>query len=111
MLIMSWSYPGQTSTVVPSTSLYYPTYVYNSPFNVTVVCQPDYIKIITGLIPQCVYLWGNGIRDGDEQWDDNNIQDGDGWSSIWMVENGYSCTGGSTTAKDTWHLFTFTVFI
>ena len=108
---MSWSYPGQPSIVVPSTSLYYPTYVSNSPFNVTVVCPTYYTEIITGLIPQCVYLWGNGIRDGDEQWDDRNTKDGDGWSSLWMVENGYACTGGSTTTKDAWHMFSFTVFM
>ena len=105
---MYWSYPGQSDTVVPSTSLYYPTYVFNSPFNVTVVCQPYYTEIITGLIPQCVYLWGNGKRDGDEQWDDKNTFNGDGWSSIWMVEDGYACTKNSTTNEDVWKKFDFT---
>ena len=108
---MSWSYPGQPSIVVPSASLYYPTYVHNSPFNVTVVCPPSYTEIITGLVPEWVYLWGNGKRDGDEQWDDTNTKNKDGWSSLWIVENGYSCTGGSTTTKDVWTKFTFTVLI
>ena len=105
---MYWSYPGPSNTVVPSTSLYYPTYVSNSPFNVTVVWPPYYTEIITGLIPQCVYLWGNGNRDGDEQWDDKNTFNEDGWSSIWMVEDGYACTKNSTTNEDVWKKFDFT---
>ena len=108
---MYWSYSGQTNTVVPSSSLYYPTYVSNSPFNVTVVCPNNYNEVITGLIPEWVYLWGNGIRDGDEQWDDRNTINGDGWSSIWMVEDGYACTNGSTTTKDVWTKFVFAVWI
>ena len=105
---MSWSYSGQSDTVVPSTSLYYPTYVSNSPFNVTVVCQPYFTEVITGLIPEWVYLWGNGKRNGDEQWDDRNTINGDGWSSIWMVEDGYACTNGSATNRDFWDKFVFT---
>ena len=106
---MSWSYSGQPSIVVPSTYLYYPTYVFNSPFNVTVVCPPNYTEIITGLAPQCVYFWGNGKRDSGEQWDDNNFSNGDGWSRIWAVEDGYTCTGGSSTTKDVWAKFDFVI--
>ena len=31
--------------------------------------------------------WGDGIVAGDEEWDDNNTQDSDGWSSKWTIEN------------------------
>ena len=37
-----------------------------------------------------------------ELWDDGNTSNRDGCSSVWSVESGYSCTGGSTTSKDIW---------
>jgi large repetitive protein len=35
--------------------------------------------------------WGNGIKETGEQWDDNNIDDGDGCDSLWNREFGYQC--------------------
>ena len=107
-LVMSWAYDSQSLTVVPSSALYYPAYISNSPFNVTVVCLDPYIQSDLGCtIP--VSPWGNGIRDTGEQWDDHNAIDVDGWSSIWMVQNGYACTGGSSTTQDVWTKLEFTV--
>ena len=45
--------------------------------------------------------WDDGRRVGSEKWDDQNTTDGDGWSSTWTIETNYSCTGGSSTSKDT----------
>ena len=45
-LYMSWSYSGQGTILVPPSSLYYPTYVANSPLNVTVGCLP-YLTEVT----------------------------------------------------------------
>ena len=28
----------------------------------------------------------------NELWDDGNVMNGDGWSSTWQIESGYSCT-------------------
>ena len=104
---MSWSYTGQAYIVVPSSALYYPSYISSSPFNVTVACQSGYIQSATGcIIPTSP--WGNGVRDSGEQWDDKNVLDGDGWSSIWMVEEGYACIGGSSTTQDIWTKLEFT---
>ena len=35
-------------------------------------------------------------------WDDGNKANGDGWSSVWAVENGYVCSGGTSSTIDTW---------
>ena len=50
--------------------------------------------------------WGDGLLAGTEAWDDANVNNGDGWSSSWTIESGYKWTGGSTTTKDTWALWT-----
>ena len=47
-------------------------------------------------------IWGDGLRVPKESWDDGNLTNGDGCSSSWSIESGYSCTGGSTTSKDIW---------
>ena len=44
---------------------------------------------------------GNMVRDAGEGCDDANVISGDGWSELWVVESGWSWTGGSTTTKDT----------
>ena len=49
-------------------------------------------------------LWGDGKLQTSESCDDGNINNGDGWSNSWMIENGYKCTGGTKTSKDTWAL-------
>ena len=50
-------------------------------------------------------LWGDGKLQTSESCDDGNSNNGDGWSSSWMIENGYKCTGGTKTSKDTWVLW------
>ena len=47
-------------------------------------------------------IWGDGLKMPTESCDDGNTSNGDGWSSVWSIESGYSCTGGSPTSKDTW---------
>ena len=46
-------------------------------------------------------VWGDGFNTAGEQWDDRNTTDGDGWSSIWNQESGWTWSGGSATTKDT----------
>ena len=101
-LTMSWSYSGQINSIIPSTSLYFPTYVSNSPFNVTVTCPANSVKVLSGGFPQWSTTWGNAKRDGTEDWDDGNNTSGDGCSGSWTVESRYTCTGGTSSTKDTW---------
>ena len=49
----------------------------------------------------CVPNWGDGLKMPSELWDDGNLSNGDGCSNTWNIESGFSCTGGSTTSKDT----------
>ena len=42
------------------------------------------------------------MKTGNEQWDDNNTNTGDGCSSTCKVEKGYICKGGSAGGSDTW---------
>ena len=69
--------------------------------DVWVACSSGYYQ--DTLHPtQCITRWGDGKRVGSEAWDDGNTNNGDGWSSSWAIEAGYSCIGGSPTSRDTW---------
>ena len=47
--------------------------------------------------------WGDGIRQGDERWDDGNVVSGDGWASDCMlIEPGWSWYGGWFGLTDVW---------
>ena len=46
-------------------------------------------------------VWGDGFRISPEIWDDGNLNYGDGWSSTWIIDPNYKCTGGTISAKDT----------
>ena len=47
-------------------------------------------------------LWGNGVRDSGETWDDANMVEGDGWSEVWDIESGYTCNYYSVLSADQW---------
>ena len=49
------------------------------------------------------YDWGNGVLKTavKEQWDDGNTSSLDGWSDLWQVETGWTCTG-SDGSKSSW---------
>ena len=99
-LVMSWAYDS-VSSVVPSTSLYYPTYITSAPIQVTVTCPSGYSTSTSAGYPQCVTTCGDGYRVGSEAWDDSNTTPNDGCSATCTVESGYTWTGGSGTSKDT----------
>ena len=48
--------------------------------------------------------WGDGKRINSiiTYWDDGNNSNGDGCSSTWSVESGWTCSGGSLTTADSW---------
>ena len=52
----------------------------------------------------CSEICGDGRRFhfGSSDWDDENRDNGDGWSSNWSIETGWTWSGGSPTSKDTW---------
>ena len=43
---------------------------------------------------------GKVIVDTSTNWDDGNLIDGDGWSRSWLVERGYTWSGGSPISPD-----------
>ena len=98
---MYWSYAGQPLIIVPSKSLYYPTYITSAPIQVTVTCPSGYSTSTSAGYPQCVTTCGDGYRVGSEAWDDSNTTPNDGCSAACTVESGYTWTGGSGTSKDT----------
>ena len=51
---------------------------------------------------QCITKWGDGIRVGSEKCDDGNLVDGEGWSSQWIIEDGYVWVGGEFGVTDVW---------
>ena len=50
----------------------------------------------------CVTECGDGLKHPSEAWDDNNTNDSDGCTSTWIIESGYTWTGGTTSSPDTW---------
>ena len=53
----------------------------------------------------CTEIWGDGKRYNsiNTYWDDGNLASGDGWSSLWGVESGWSWFGGTLTTADAWN--------
>ena len=68
----------------------------------------EFEYIWTGGSSTSIDIWseicGDGIRFSliSTYWDDKNTINGDGCSSTWTVESGFTWTGGSSTSKDTW---------
>ena len=68
-------------------------------------CQSDYIMTSNGTCSQCNLvsgyvvnefgrwneIWGDGMYLGQYEWDDGNLDNGDGWSNTWKIETGFSC--------------------
>ena len=77
-------YGAQGQHIIPDSNVFLPTLVGSSPYSINVI--PN--------------VCGDGHRTGSEVWDDANTSNGDGWSSSWALESGYSWTGGSTTKAD-----------
>ena len=50
---------------------------------------------------QWIPIWGDGLKMEEEQCEDDNTDSGDGWSSSWVIEDNFICTGGSETDPDT----------
>ena len=52
----------------------------------------------------CNDIWGDGKKysSSSTYWDDGGSVNGDGWSSTWSIETGWSCTGGSPSSPDVW---------
>ena len=53
---------------------------------------------------KCIEIWGDGKRfnSNSTYWDDGNTIDGDGWSSLCIIDNSFEWSGGSSTSKDYW---------
>ena len=51
----------------------------------------------------CYSVWGDGKKVSDEEWDDNNLTDGDGWDSLWKIEPGYFCKETPFTSPSFWY--------
>ena len=84
---LSWNYPSLSSfSQIPMNNIFLPSLVSNSPYTIN----------------SAATVWGDGKRTGVETWDDGNVNSGDGWSSTWTVETGFTWTGGSSTTNDNW---------
>ena len=66
-VILYWGSPSISKQTIPSSAYFYPQYVGGNPF-----------------------FWGDGKRLGTESWDDGNSSSGDGCSSSWTIESGYT---------------------
>ena len=53
------------------------------------------------LMNTCIERWGKGFNLGFLEWDDGNLINDDGWSSLCKVELNFRWFGGSPTTKDT----------
>ena len=75
-------------------------------WNSTWAVEYEYIcKGGTNLIKDTwIEICGDGIRlnSNTTYWDDGNIKDGDGWSSSWAIETGWSWSSSTTTSTNKW---------
>ena len=98
-----WSYPGQATTIVPSSNLYYPQYVGSTPIKVTATCPTGYSGNVVGHTSVWYLVWGDGLRVGTEKCDNGSTTGTGGWSSdCTSITAGWVCSGGSSTSADTW---------
>ena len=99
---MAWSYTSVTKIIIPSLNLYYGQYVSTGIYQVKVSCPVGY----TGSSPEsptkCTEFYGDGLRVGNEEWDDGNLNSNDGCNQRDIIESKYACYGGSSTTKDHW---------
>ena len=51
----------------------------------------------------CSEICGDGARFNSisTYWDDGNLANNDGWNSSWQIETGWTCSGGTSSNKDT----------
>ena len=98
-LILSWSYTGVSTEVIPSQHLFYPSIV-PSAINVTSTCPFGYSGSNTSSSTICTEIWGDGYRIGTEQCDDGNSLNNDGWDQDCDIETNWVCTGGSSQNSD-----------
>ena len=50
---------------------------------------------------ECVTVCGDGLRVGNEVWDEGNTLDTDGWAGNWgSIQTNWICNGGNSTSKD-----------
>jgi cysteine-rich repeat protein len=54
---------------------------------------------------ECVPIWGDGRNIG-ENWDDGNLENGDGWDQNCNIEENWMCIGGNFTNPDLWFICT-----
>ena len=103
VLQLYWIRPGQsTEEIVPQENLWFDHYYGGQKLEFNVTCPAGYsLREVEGET-LCHKTWGDGFRIEDEQWDDSNINNGDGCNSNWVVEEGFICTGGNDTVSDKW---------
>ena len=96
---MAWAYGGGGYAYIPSSNMYSPEYINQSPYQITVTCQPGYtINSATG---QCIPICGDGIKIGSERCDDGNTNNEDGCKGdCTSVETSWVWSGGSPTSRD-----------
>ena len=96
---MAWAYAGGGYVYIPSSNMYSPEYINQSPYQITVTCQPGYtINSATG---QCIPICGDGIKIGSERCDDGNTNNEDGCKGdCTSVETSWVWSGGSPTSRD-----------
>ena len=66
-------------------------------FNMTLIYYTKSTNNITIVDSIC----SDGVKTGNEQWDDANNQSKDGWDSDWHIETSWTWSGGSKQSKDT----------
>lgn len=100
VLRMYWSYESVSKILIPSLSLYYGEYVSTGIYQVVVSCPVGFISTSFESPNKCTELYGDGLRVGNEECDDGNLNYKDGWNQRNIIEDRFGCFGGSDTTKD-----------
>ena len=103
LLQLYWIKPGQsTEELVPTENLWFDQYYGGQRRELNITLPDEYKGSYANRRILNHARWGDGMKTGNEQWDDNNTNTGDGCSSTCKVEKGYICKGGNAGGSDTW---------
>ena len=67
-------------------------------------CLPGYSARQSGSTLSCEINWGDGLKEESESCDDGNTEDGDGCSSLCIIEPWFRCHGGNVQPRRMWRL-------
>ena len=101
---LQWAEGSNPAQSISSNKLHIPSSDALTLSTRTTYCHDGFSTEENGDLTTWEIVWGDGFKN-KEEWDDGNLDDGDGWDSSCKIEDGYACNGGALTEPDEWFLW------